>query len=201
MTASRCARRFSPAFPFTSSARSHSSANDPNWMIHFAAVFSPTPGMPGRLSDGSPRSAAKSGYWRGDSPYFSSTFSGVNRVSSETPLVGYSTVTWSLTSWNASRSPVTISTSYPSASAWVASVAMMSSASYPSTAKRLTAIASSSSPISSTWLRNSSGVLERVALYSGYSSNRHVLRDTSNATARCVGFSSRSVFASMDAKP
>jgi hypothetical protein len=34
-----------------------------------------------------------------------------------------------LTSWNASRSPVVMSTWKPSASAWVASVAMTSSAS------------------------------------------------------------------------
>ncbi len=187
--------------PLTSSTRSTSSANEPNWLIHFAAVFSPTPGMPGRLSDGSPRSAAKSGYWAGVSPYFSTTFSGVNRVSSETPLVGYSTVMWSLTSWKESRSPVTISTSKPAASAWVARVAMMSSASNPSTAKRSACIASSSSPMSWTWPLNSSGVLERFALYSVNSSERQVLRETSNATAKCVGASSRSVFASIDAKP
>lgn len=119
-------------------------------MIHFAAVFSPTPGMPGRLSEGSPRRAAKSGYWAGVNPYFSNTFSGVKRVSSETPLVGYSTVVCSLTSWKESRSPVTISTSKPSASAWVARVAITSSASKPSTAKRAAPIASRSSPISST---------------------------------------------------
>lgn len=187
--------------PLTSSARSTSSSNEPNWLIHFAAVFSPTPGMPGRLSDGSPRSAAKSGYCRGVSPYFSSTFAGVKRVSSETPFVGYSTVTLSVISWNESRSPVTISTSKPAASACVASVAMTSSASKPSIAKRSACIASSSSPISSTWPLNSSGVFERFALYSGNSSERQVLRETSNATAKCVGASSRSVFASIEAKP
>ena len=68
LTASRWSRRFCPALPLTSSARSTSSANEPNWLIHFAAVFSPTPGMPGRLSDGSPRSAAKSGYCCGREP-------------------------------------------------------------------------------------------------------------------------------------
>lgn len=187
--------------PLTSSTRSTSCANEPNWLIHFAAVFSPTPGMPGRLSDGSPRRAAKSGYWAGVSPYFSKTFSGVNRVSSETPFVGYSTVVCSLTSWKESRSPVTISTSKPSASAWVASVAITSSASKPSIANRETFIASSSSPISSTWPLNSSGVLERFALYSVNSCERHVLRDTSKATAKCVGASSRIVLASIDAKP
>ena len=33
-----------------------------------AAVFSPTPGTPGRLSDGSPRRAASSGYSSGPAP-------------------------------------------------------------------------------------------------------------------------------------
>ena len=96
---------------------------------------------------------------------------------------------------------MTIRTSNPAASAWVASVAMMSSASNPSTAKRGVCIASRSSPISSTWPLNSSGVFERFALYSVNSSERHVLRETSNATAKCVGASSRSVFASIEAKP
>lgn len=96
---------------------------------------------------------------------------------------------------------MTISTSNPAASAWVASVAMTSSASKPSTANRSACIASSSSPISSTCPLNSSGVLERFALYSGNSCARQVLRDTSNATAKCVGASSRRVFASIDMKP
>lgn len=96
---------------------------------------------------------------------------------------------------------MTISTSKPSASAWVASVAMMSSASKPSTANRETCIASRTSPISSTWPLNSSGVLERLALYSVNSSERQVLRDTSKATAKCVGASSRRVLASIEAKP
>lgn len=78
---------------------------------------------------------------------------------------------------------------------------MMSSASKPSTANRTAFMVSRSSPISSTWPLNSSGVLERFALYSGKSCERHVLRETSNATAKCVGDSSRNVFASMDAKP
>ena len=67
----RCSRSLSPALPLTSSTRSTSAASEPNSATHLAAVFSPTPGMPGRLSLGSPRSAAKSGYWAGVSPYFS----------------------------------------------------------------------------------------------------------------------------------
>ena len=111
----RCARSASPALPLTSSTRSIRSSSEPNCLIHLAAVFSPTPGMFGRLSDGSPRSAAKSGYCCGVSPYFSSTASGVNRVISETPRFGYSTVTCSVTSCSASRSPVQMRTSKPSA--------------------------------------------------------------------------------------
>ncbi|GAA4995324.1 hypothetical protein GCM10025734_25950 [Kitasatospora paranensis] len=63
-----------------------------------------------------------------------------------------------------SRSPVTICTSKPSAAAAVARVAMMSSASKPSAVIRGMCMASSSSPISPIWLRNSSGVLARLAL-------------------------------------
>ena len=103
----------------------------PNSRTHFDAVFSPTPGMFGRLSEGSPRRAAKSGYWAGVRPYLASTSSGVNLVMSETPLRGYSTVTCGLTSCNASRSPVQIRTTMPSSTALVVRVAMMSSASKP----------------------------------------------------------------------
>ena len=54
------------------------------WMS-LVAVFSPSPGMPGRLSLGSPRSAANSGYCSGLRPYFSCTASGVIRFMSDTP--------------------------------------------------------------------------------------------------------------------
>jgi hypothetical protein len=85
--------------------------------------------MPGRLSLGSPRSAAKSGYCPGLSPYFSVTVAGVKRVISVIPRLVISTVTRPETSWSTSRSPVTTRTSMPSAAACVASVAMRSSAS------------------------------------------------------------------------
>ena len=52
--------------------------------------------------------------------------------------------------------------------------------------------ATSTSLVISIWPRNSSGVAERLALYSGYLSERNVWRDTSNAAATCVGASSRS---------
>ena len=87
-TCARCARRASPALPVTSSTRATSASRSPNSTIHLVAVFSPTPGMLGRLSLGSPRSAAKSGYCAGVRPYFSWTSPGVNRHMSETPLRG-----------------------------------------------------------------------------------------------------------------
>ncbi len=87
-TLERLARNESPTLPRTTSTLSTRPCSDPYSTIHLAAVFSPTPGMPGRLSLGSPRSAAKSGYCSGVSPYFSTTASGVNRVSVLTPLIG-----------------------------------------------------------------------------------------------------------------
>ena len=87
-TDDRCSRSFSPTLPFTVSTWSTSASSDPYSRTHLAAVFSPTLGMLGRLSLGSPRSAAKSGYCAGDSPYFASTSPGVNRVMSDTPLRG-----------------------------------------------------------------------------------------------------------------
>ena len=128
-TLPRCSRSASPALPLTSSTRSTRAASEPNSAIHLVAVFSPTPGMPGRLSLGSPRTAAKSGYCAGESPYFSATVSGVKRVISVMPRLVISAVTLSETSWSTSRSPVTMSTSMSCAEACVASVAMRSSAS------------------------------------------------------------------------
>ncbi len=49
--------------------------------------------------------------------------------------------------------------------------------------------------------RNSSGVADRPALYSGYFSERNVCRDTSNAAAMCVGCSSRSKLISIAVNP
>ncbi len=87
-TEARCSRSFSPTLPLTVSTWSTSASSEPYSRTHFAAVFSPTLGMLGRLSLGSPRSAAKSGYCTGDRPYLDSTSSGVKRVRSETPLRG-----------------------------------------------------------------------------------------------------------------
>ena len=163
-TSPRCSRSASPALPLTSSTRLTRSSSEPNSLTHLVAVFSPTPGMPGRLSLGSPRMAAKSGYCWGVSPYFSSTAAGVKRDMSVMPRRVIRTVTWSSTSCSTSRSPVTISTSMPSFSARVASVAITSSASNPAALSRAMPSASSTSKIRLSWLRKSSGRLPPVRL-------------------------------------
>ena len=61
--------------------------------------------------------------------------------------------------------------------------------------------ASSTSLTRSTCPLNSSGLVDRFALYSTYSSERNVFRDTSNATARWVGSSSRSTLMSIEVNP
>ena len=61
--------------------------------------------------------------------------------------------------------------------------------------------ASRTSWISGSWLLNSSGVLLRFALYSGYCSRRNVCRDLSKATPTWVGSSSRRTLMSIDVKP
>ena len=65
ITDDRCSRSFSPTLPLTVSTWSTSASREPYSRTHLAAVFSPTLGMLGRLSLGSPRSAAKSGYCAG----------------------------------------------------------------------------------------------------------------------------------------
>ena len=61
MTSPRCARRFSPALPVIWSAWVTTLSRPSYCWSHLAAVFGPTPGTPGRLSESSPTSAASSG--------------------------------------------------------------------------------------------------------------------------------------------
>ncbi len=61
--------------------------------------------------------------------------------------------------------------------------------------------ASSTSKIRLSWLRKSSGVSRRLALYSTYCSCLKVGSPRSNATARWVGFSSRSTLISIAVNP
>ena len=67
-----------------------------------------------------------------------------------------------------------MSTSKPCATAWVVSVPITSSASKPSFSMVTIRSAASTSLTSETWPENSSGDLDRLALYSTYSSVRNV---------------------------
>ena len=82
-------RKDCPTLPPKVSTLERRFFSDPKSTIHFAAVFSPTPGTDGKLSLGSPRSAAKSGYCSGVNPYLVKTASGVIRDISLTPRFGY----------------------------------------------------------------------------------------------------------------
>ena len=55
--------------------------------------------------------------------------------------------------------------------------------------------------MTSTWPLNGAGVASRLPLYASYTSVRNVVRPASNATATCVGASSRSRLAIIEKNP
>ena len=87
----------------------------------------------------------------------------------------FTTVTRSFTNCVMSLSPVEMITRNPCASACFARAPITSSASTSSTINRGHPIATIAACSGSTWLRKSSGILGRFALYSGYISSRKVL--------------------------
>ncbi len=94
------------------------------------AVFSPTPGTPGMLSEESPISARKSMISSGGTPYLVTTSSGPRMVL----VMVLIRVIPGVTSCAMSLSPVLINTGRPIFSASRASVPITSSASTPETA-------------------------------------------------------------------
>ena len=71
---STCSVTFFCKAPFISSVRRSISSMLPNWVSSFTAVFSPTPGQPGKLSAESPINASRSITWSVDcSPYLAVT--------------------------------------------------------------------------------------------------------------------------------
>ena len=71
-TWSAWAARLARSFGDSASRWAKRVSRSPYSLTSLAAVFSPTPGTPGRLSEGSPRSAASSGYFSGRTPVRSS---------------------------------------------------------------------------------------------------------------------------------
>ena len=74
---STAASTFSRSFPLILSEWSRRLSMEPNSLMSLAAVFSPTPGQPGKLSAESPMRARRSMTWAVlETPYFSQTSRG-----------------------------------------------------------------------------------------------------------------------------
>ncbi len=195
-------RSFSCSFaPGTLSIFASTFSTDPNSAISFVAVFSPTPGTPGMLSDVSPIRPFRSTTCSGVTPYWAYSASWSNSAISEIPLRVSITFVAGPISCSASRSPVTMMTSWPAFAARQASVPMISSASKPASSSTAIPIAASSSRTSGNCSASSVGVALRWALYPAYCSLRNVTRPLSKATATVSGFTSASSFTSIVVKP
>ncbi len=122
--------RFSLSFGFFTLSRLLSRFSIvPNSAISSSAVFGPTPGTPGMLSEVSPISPNSSGICAGVTPNFLTHSSGPYTSSF---IVSY-IFTPSPISWNRSLSPVMSVTSNPAFAAFRATAAITSSASSLST--------------------------------------------------------------------
>ena len=124
------------------------------------AVFSPTPGTPGMLSEESPISAFRSTMTGGAKPYSSSKRFSSYRTVSVCPMRVF---TWRTAvpfpiSWKLSLSPVTATQSQPASAQAEAMVPIRSSASQPASSYRGTFMASSTSFRIGIWTDSSSGM-------------------------------------------
>ena len=99
------------------------------------------------------------------------------------PFIVSMMVMCSSTSWLRSLSPLETITSTPCAAATLASVPITSSASTSGTLSTGQPSSLTTSWMGSIWLRRSSGIGERLALYSGYQSSRKVLPGASKMQA------------------
>ena len=160
---SSAARKFSPAAPLISPARATSASSEPYSSSHLAAVLGPTLVTPGTLSTASPTSVWKSIMSCGGTPNSLVTPATSRRL----PFMVSMMVTCSFTSWLRSLSPLETMTCMPCAAACVASVAITSSASTSGTLSTGQPKRRTTSWMGSICARRSSGMGERLALYSG----------------------------------
>ncbi len=104
-------------------------------------------------------------------------------------------VTLASTSWARSLSPVEMTTRKPPLAAMQEIVPIASSASMPGTVRTGQPSSLIASTMGSICTARSSGIAERLALYSGYQSSRKVLPLASKTQAPCsAGYCSRSSF-------
>jgi hypothetical protein len=150
---------------FTSSRRAISSSSEPNIWSSCAAVFGPTPGIPGRLSLESPTSASKSPSCLGGTPHFSTTSASPNSLPRPSSfIVSSSAIAPSRHSCIRSLSDETITTCSPLRSARRASVAITSSASASRACRQTTPIAVTSCDARSNCGTSSTGHSPRFCL-------------------------------------
>ena len=143
-----------------SSARDSSVSTSPNSWISAAAVLIPIPGAPGTLSVESPASACTSTTLSGPTPNFASTPSTPMRTFFIASIIS----TPPPTSCIRSLSELTIVTRPPASRARHASVAMMSSASNPSSSSQAMLNARVASRVRGICGRRSSGISGRWPL-------------------------------------
>ena len=169
--------------PFSFSALASTFSSVPYFSRSFRAVFSPTPGIPGRLSELSPINPLRSTMRSGSRPYCSMRTALSYSTVSLMPFLVIRTWVCSFISCRASRSPVTSSASIPAAFALRENVPRISSASYLSHSHTVMPISLSSLLSMGNWVRRSSGVGLLPALYSSYCSWRKVGPCISKATS------------------
>ena len=158
---------FTP-FGFTLSTFAMRFSTLPYSKISLVAVFSPTPGIPGILSDWSPIRPLKSMNWVGVKPYLSIMACRSYRSNSETPLRVRMIFVISVANCSSSLSPVMMSGSIPQDSASFAIVPIRSSASKPSSSTCLMFIARRISFKIGTSMASSGGIFFLPALYPSY---------------------------------
>ena len=124
-----CSRPSRARLPFTLGTSARSASTLPYCRTSSMAVFSPMPFTPGTLSEASPMSASTSMNCTGSRPYASRKISSVI-VSNSSPLYGGRKMhTCGERSWRKSLSGETITERWPSASTFLTSAPMRSSAS------------------------------------------------------------------------
>ena len=189
---------FSESLPLSELAFSMIPSTVPNRESRSMAVFSPTPRIPGMLSDASPASARKSIICAGEERLQCSRTPCSSYISAPSPAWdGRYRRTPGRTSCAASLSGVAMYTSNPAAAPLTARVPITSSASKPSTRTTGMRRASASSIAYGMDAARSSGIFCRCALYGGYASWRNVGPPGSMAKTMCVGCS----FLRMESSP
>ena len=154
-----------PTASATAARSSKADRASPKAVSSRAAVFGPMPRTPGRLSDGSPRSAAKSRYCSGRTPNSVTSRSAVSTGDASTPpLMIRSTRVWASMRPNASRSEVTTTVVAPTAGACRATEASTSSASSPVGTTTATPSSRSTSAATASWSTSVSSLAPRWAL-------------------------------------